>query len=80
MRNTLRIILLPLFILAMIAFLVIAFALVFTQVIGLVTAQGQWIDGAYEALARPSIIAAIIVGLSGYAYYTTIDKGDVADD
>ncbi|MEW1990041.1 hypothetical protein AB0365_15810 [Brevibacterium casei] len=78
MRTTLKTILLPLFTLAMAIFLVLAFTIVITQLVGLVFAQGAWIDAAYETLARPSIIAATAVSLLGYAYYTT--TGAEADD
>lgn len=57
---------------------ILAFAIVITQLAGLIFAQGAWIDTAYEVLARPSIIAAIAVSLLGYGYYTT--TGAEVDD
>lgn len=77
MKTALRKLLLPLFTAAIVVFLLMAFAIVLTQLAGLILAQGSWIDGAYEALAQPSIIAAIAVGLLGYAYYNTIDTSPV---
>lgn len=74
MKTALRKLLLPLFTVAMVAFLLMAFAIVLTQLAGLVLGQGAWIDRAYEVLAQPSIIAAILVGLLGYAYYNTVEK------
>lgn len=57
---------------------ILAFAIVLTQLAGLIFAQGAWIDTAYEVLARSSIIAAIAVSLLGYGYCTT--TGAEADD
>lgn len=80
MTSVLRKLLLPLFTAAIVVFLLMAFAIVLTQLAGLVLAQAAWIDGAYEILAQPSIIAAIAVGLLGYAYYNTIEKEPVTED
>lgn len=74
MKTALRKVLLPLFTVAIVAFLLMAFAIVLTQLAGLLLGQGVWIDRAYEVLAQPSIIAAISVGLLGYAYYNTVEK------
>ena len=78
MRTALNSILLPLFTLAIAVFFILAFAIVITQLAGLIFAQGAWIDTAYGVLARPSIITAIAVSLLGYGYYTT--TGAEADD
>ncbi|WBL18757.1 hypothetical protein [Citricoccus sp. NR2] len=51
-----------------------AFAIVLTQLAGLLLGQGVWIDRAYEVFAQPSIISAISVGILGYAYYNTVEK------
>lgn len=61
-----------------ISIFIVAFAIVITQLAGLIFAQSAWIDTAYEVLARPSNIAAIAVSLLGYGYYTT--TGAEADD
>lgn len=80
MKATFRSILLPLFTLAMVVFLVLAFIIVFTQIAGILFAQGAWIDAARESLSQPSIIAAIAVGILGYCYYTTVDKDGKDED
>ncbi len=80
MKTALRSVLRTLFTLAISVFLILAFVLVITQVLGLLLAQPGMIDGAYEVLATPSIIAAILVGLVGYAYYNTLGEGQGASD
>ena len=80
MKIALRSALRALFTLAISVFLILAFILVITQVLGLVLAQSAMIDGAFELLARPSIVAAIMVGLLGYAYYNTLGEEQGAGD
>ncbi|WFP17563.1 hypothetical protein [Citricoccus muralis] len=74
MKTALKKVLLPLCTVAIVAFLLMAFAIVLTQLAGLLLGQGVWIDRAYEVLAQPSIISAISVGLLGYAYYYTMER------
>ncbi|MBF4550760.1 hypothetical protein C5E07_00105 [Pseudoclavibacter sp. RFBJ3] len=74
MRTSLHRILHPLFGIAMIVFLLLAFVLVFAQVIGLIFAQPWLIEGASETLLHPAIISAIVVGLIGYALFNCLPK------
>jgi sugar phosphate permease len=73
MKNRLRTVFRVLFTLAILVFLLLAFVLVFSQVVGLVIAQPALITGASDLLLQPSIIAAICVGLLGFAYYNTTE-------
>lgn len=74
MRTALHRILHPLFGVAMIVFLLLAFVLVFAQVIGLVFAQPWLIEGASNTLLHPAIISAIVVGLIGFALFNCLPR------
>ncbi|WP_291799112.1 hypothetical protein [Brevibacterium sp.] len=73
MQNRLRTVFQILFTLAILVFLLLAAILVFSQVLGLVIGQPALITGASDLLLQPSIIAAIFVGLLGFAYYNTTE-------
>lgn len=76
MRTSLHRILHPLFGIAMIVFLLLAFVLVFAQVIGLIFVQPWLIEGASDTLLHPAIISAIVVGLIGYALFNCLPKAE----
>lgn len=71
MKKVLRPVLLRLYTAAIILFLVLAFAIVLTQLVGMLFGQAVLIEGAYDLLARPSIVTAIVVGVLGYLYFNT---------
>ncbi|WP_424468005.1 hypothetical protein [Pseudoclavibacter helvolus] len=74
MRNALHRILHPLFGIGMIVFLLLAFVLVFAQIIGLIFVQPWLIEGAEATLLHPAIISAIVVGLIGFALFNCLPK------
>lgn len=76
MRPILRYSFIVLFTVFLIGFLLIALVMVAAQVAGLVMVQPELVQGASDTLLRPSIIAAILVGLSGFATFTVTGEED----
>lgn len=80
MKSKIRTLALTVFTLAIALFLLMALAIVFAQLLGILLGRGQWVVLAYDVLARPSIIAAITVGICGFAYFNLIEGEREAED
>lgn len=79
MRTTLNKAFTGLYTVAISLFLLLAFALVLTQAVGLVVAQPGWIEGASSTLLRPAIVTAVIAGILGFCVFN-LKGGDETDD
>lgn len=79
MKSTLLKTFSSLYTVAMSLFLLMAFALVMIQIVGLVAVQPGWIEGASTTLLRPAIVTAVVAGLFGFAVYNVKDAGKVDD-
>lgn len=80
MRKTLNKAFTGLYAVAMTLFLGLAFLLVLTQIAGLVTAQGGWIEGASDHLLRPAIVAAVLAGVLGFCIYNVQGTPETEED
>lgn len=80
MRKTLNKAFTGLYTVAMTLFLALAFALVLTQIAGLVAVQGGWIEGASEHLLRPAIVAAVVAGVLGFCVYNVQGTPETEED
>lgn len=80
MRKTLNKAFTGLYTVAMTLFLGLAFALVLTQIAGLVAVQGGWIEGASEHLLRPAIVAAVVAGVLGFCVYNVQGTPETEED
>ncbi|MGW9551358.1 hypothetical protein ACWG8W_09945 [Citricoccus zhacaiensis] len=80
MRKTLNKAFTGLYTVAMTLFLCLAFALVLTQIAGLVAVQGGWIEGASDHLLRPAIVAAVVAGVLGFCIYNVQGTPEAEED
>lgn len=57
-----------LFVVSFVVFLIIGFALVLTQILGIIVQNGALITWAAESLTAPAVVAASLAGIFAFAY------------